>query len=132
MAEENLTKQVAELEIRLRVCRETITGQTAMLADLTAAFRLLHNTVKSVDVCRQIAATALAGSHFVCAGCHELRPNEEGGTDEMPDHCANCWVKEHGALRDACVPGLHAICRAGGQRRRPARTVRGLRAKEKT
>ena len=32
---------------------------------------------------------------FLCAGCKQYVPASEGGSDDMPEHCADCWMKAH-------------------------------------
>jgi len=35
---------------------------------------------------------------FRCEGCGRLVPWSEGASDDMPEHCDDCWALEHGCL----------------------------------
>lgn len=35
---------------------------------------------------------------FRCNGCSRLVPWSQGCSDDMPDHCDDCWALHHGCL----------------------------------
>ena len=32
---------------------------------------------------------------YICEGCKQLTPYESGGSDDMPNHCDECWMEAH-------------------------------------
>lgn len=51
------------------------------------------------DVCGAV------GKHFFCRGCRQLVCWCQGGDDDEPDYCADCWCTVHGF--DAEVEATH-------------------------
>ncbi len=35
---------------------------------------------------------------YTCVGCQQVTPWENGASDDMPDHCDECWGKAHATL----------------------------------
>jgi hypothetical protein len=49
---------------------------------------------------------------FLCIGCGKRRPVSEGGADDMPEHCSECWNKVHTSAPDGA--GVASVSVASG------------------
>jgi hypothetical protein len=53
----------------------------------------------AVRSCRLCNTFRGCGRHqmYKCKGCERVLPWSFGASDDMPDHCDDCWAKEHDA-----------------------------------